>query len=547
MKKVSIILVIALTLVLAMSAFACDGPETPKPDNPVVKPPSDGWVTSTATVEDAAEELIKTILNAAKTASVDKLSSVKPLLSWHISIDLTINGVAYQLVYDMNYDNRDASETEMRILFSRKGEEEAFVSVYFYQNPTTDDGRTPGNLYVQYGEAKMLFPVEDTFLGSLFPITFGNNLDTLVTTFVGSNLFTIGDVTYKYKDTSDGRRTKNYSLQVDLKSTLNHFVGILDNANYAEISEPVYWMIESIFGVEVEKINTQLPQTVINIDFTTVGGSKNNSGAGNIDYVLLNVNAAEGDYKGGLFRGESYEAIVKLTSLKASSKHNADFPDEDASMFEEYNRYNTTALTMNGSFMLDRDEENLYDFQTSLLYDGLAESQNNDEFLFKVTEKTNPEAILMQFVAIDNNAVFTYKAEEGNMIELEFAFDIDRFIECIGEYGSSKASSFDLLKVASFVLGSIQFWEDLSSSVKVDYKFYQGILGLTPEGLAACLQEAYSFAGGTGSICYDQIVSQLGEDVTIADILNDLIFTREMVFILNKGDGAFDTSNQMLD
>ncbi len=547
MKKVSIILVIALTFVLLMSAFACDGPEPSQPDNPSVKPPTDGWVTSTATVEEAAGELIKTILNAAKTASVDKLSSVKPLLSWHISIDLTINGIPYQLVYDMNYDNRDPSETEMRILLSRKEEDSAFVSIYFYQDATTADGKTPGKLYVQYGEAKMLFPLKDTFLGSLFPISFGNNLDTLVTTFVGSNLFTIGDVTYKYKDTSDGKRTKNYSLQVDLKSTLNHFVSILGNNNYAEMSEPINWMIESIFGVEVEKINTQLPQTVITIDFSTVGGSKNSAGTGNIDYVLLNVNATEGDYKGGLFRGESYEAIVKLTSLKASSKHNEEFPKEDSSIFDAYNQYNTTALTMTGSFMIDRDEENLYDFETSLLYDGLAESQNEDKFSFKVTEKADSESIMMNFVAVDNNATFCYRNDEGKMIEFEFAFDIDRFIECIGEKSSNNNSSFDLLKIASFVLGSIQFWEDLSASIKVDYNFYQGILGLTPEGFASCLQEAYTYAGGTGTICYDQIVSQLGEGITLADILNDIIFTREMVFILDKGDGAFDTANQMLD
>ncbi|MBO7177754.1 MAG: hypothetical protein J6V69_01495, partial [Clostridia bacterium] len=121
MKKIAIILVIILTLSLTFSVIACEPNKTPTPppnnnDNNVV---DDGFVKATTTVEDLSEDIVKSLLNTAKTASTNKLNASNPCVSWHIDFDVVINEAEAVATFEINYDHRDKSKTEMKLAVVR--------------------------------------------------------------------------------------------------------------------------------------------------------------------------------------------------------------------------------------------------------------------------------------------------------------------------------------------------------------------------------------------------------------------------------------------
>ena len=545
MKKIAIILVIILTLSLTFSLIACNS------NTPPTQPPSDnnggtvddGFVKGTTTVEDLSEDIVKSLLNTAKTASTNKLNANNPCVSWHIDFDVVINDVEAVMTFEINYDHRDKSKTEMKLSVVRKGETEPFVSVFYFQDAPVGD-KNPGNMYFQYGDARVKVPVVDTFLGQLFPISFSGIEDAVIIGFLSANLYTKGSIEYKYKDGGDGKRTRNYVFQVDLKATLVNILNMIKGgAGFEEIYESVSWIIESLFGVEADKINTQLPDTTIKIDVTTTGGSRTLLGSGAISNLKIDANVAASDYKDSIFRGESYKMSLELVEFKASSKLIEDFPKEDSAHFANYISYDNTAMVINGALVYLEDEETVYDITVGFRYDGLGETQENDEIKIVVTEKDNPANKMLEFYAFADKAYFNFYCEKGDWVETTFAFDIDYFIEYMIDV-ASVGDSFGLLKTIAYTLGSIQFWEDGSLSLNVNKEFYQGLLNLDIPTLVKGIKDSCVYAGGLPSDLETQIAEH---NTDLSSVLSSVVIEKELLLILDNGDNSIDTTDDLID
>ena len=552
MKKISILLSLLLVVIIGCSVFAC------VPNDTTNEPPindnnnnGDGFIDGSATIEEFTTELVKTLISTAKTASSTRLNATNPCVSWHVGLDLEINQRKYDLVFEINYDNRDKSLTEIRILMYRTGESLPYLTCYYFADEPIEN-KTPGNMYLEYGDAKVVIPLVDTFLGDLFPIQF-EGLETeedikLVSGVISANIFTIGNIKYKYKDESDGKRTRNYSLQIDLKKTLMNVVNLINiGGEETEFSTSIEWIIESVFGVDAKKISTQLPNTSVVLNMTTTGGSKTILGTGTLSNCSINIEAAASDYKDSIFRGESFSASIALNEFVASTALIKDFPKEDNAMFNEYIRYNETALVVEGSLMFNGNEDELYTIKMGVFYDGLAESQVNDELMIVVQQKNDPNAKYVEFYAFDNKAYLNFLSADGKWVELNFEFDVDEFIEEMIRLGGDNTSSMDFIKTLAYILGSFQLWEDGSLSFKVNAEFFKGVLNVDAKRLADALQYAYTCANGSGIICADQILAQLGSDVTMEDILSGMVIDNELLIILDKGDESFDTTNDLID
>lgn len=556
MKKLSIVLSLVLIVVIGCSVFACTPPggnNSNNNNNPQDNPNPDGFISGTATIEDVSSELVKTLLSTANTASITRLNASNPCVSWEIKLSVTINDRSYDLLFQINYDNRDKSKTEIRLMMNRAGETIPFLSVYYYQDEPVGD-RSPGNLYIQYGQAKVKVPLVDTFLGELFPITFSNDgsgsdgLAELVSGFVSANLFTKGEIAYKYKDESNGKRTRNYVLQLDLKRTLMNVVNLMgSSSSFADVYDSVLWIIESLFGVDSNRISTQLPDTTITLDITTTGGSRTLLGKGMISSCRVDVSAAASDYKDSVFRGESYDISLELGEFIASSKLISDFPKEDDGTFDEHISYDNTALCFTGSLMFDGNEEKLYDMEVGLRYDGLSEEQGNDEVKIIVTEKGNSEIVHVEFYAFDNMAYLNYMTDDNVWVELSFAFDFDIFIEQIIEISDTTATRMGFLKIVAYIFGSFQIWDDGSLSLNITSELFKGILNLEIDSLVGAMQYAYNYAGGNGIICADQLTAQLGSGVDLGDVLGTMIINKETLVILDKGDQSISTTDNLID
>ena len=545
MKKIAIILVIILTLSLTFSVIACEPNKTPTPppnnnDNNVV---DDGFVKATTTVEDLSEDIVKSLLNTAKTASTNKLNASNPCVSWHIDFDVVINESEAVATFEINYDHRDKSKTEMKLAVVRKGETQPFISVFYFQD-TPINGKNPGNLYFQYGDARVKVPVVDTFLGQLFPISFSGVEDSVLIGFFSANLYTKGNIEYKYKDGGDGKRTRNYVFQVDLKATLVNILNMIKGGSgFEDIYESVSWIIESLFGVDADKISTQLPETTIKVDVTTTGGSRTLLGNGAISNLKVDATVAASDYKDSIFRGESYKISIGLVEFKASSKLIEEFPKEESSYFTNYISYNDTAMVINGALVYLEDEETIYDITVGFRYDGLGATQENDEIKILVTEKDKPENKIIEFYAFDDKVYFNFYCKEGDWVETTFAFDIDYFIEYMIDIGST-GDSFGLLKTIAYTLGSIQIWEDGSLSLNVNKEFYQGLLNLDIPTLVKGIKDSCVYAGGSPSDLENQIAEH---DTDLNSVLSSIVIEKELLLIFDNGDDSIDTTDDLID
>ncbi len=545
MKKIAIILVIILTLSLTFSVIACEPNKTPTPppnnnDNNVV---DDGFVKATTTVEDLSEDIVKSLLNTAKTASTNKLNASNPCVSWHIDFDVVINESEAVATFEINYDHRDKSKTEMKLAVVRKGESQPFISVFYFQD-TPINGKNPGNLYFQYGDARVKVPVVDTFLGQLFPISFSGVEDSVLIGFFSANLYTKGNIEYKYKDGGDGKRTRNYVFQVDLKATLVNILNMIKGGSgFEDIYESVSWIIESLFGVDADKISTQLPETTIKVDVTTTGGSRTLLGNGAISNLNVDATVAASDYKDSIFRGESYKISIGLVEFKASSKLIEEFPKEESSYFTNYISYNDTAMVINGALVYLEDEETIYDITVGFRYDGLGATQENDEIKILVTEKDKPENKIIEFYAFDDKVYFNFYCKEGDWVETTFAFDIDYFIEYMIDIGST-GDSFGLLKTIAYTLGSIQIWEDGSLSLNVNKEFYQGLLNLDIPTLVKGIKDSCVYAGGSPSDLENQIAEH---DTDLNSVLSSIVIEKELLLIFDNGDDSIDTTDDLID
>ncbi len=544
MKKLSIVLALLLVIAIGCSVFACKPTKTDIDEPQKDDDNANGFITGTATIEDVSQEIVKTLLSTVNTASTTRLNANNPCVSWRIDLLMSINERVYDVLFEINYDHRDKSKTEMRIVAYRHGESTEFLSVYYFQDEPNGN-KTPGNLYLQYGKAKVKVPLVDTFLGSLFPITFetdkgSDGLANLISGVVSAVLFTKGDIVYKYKDEANGKRTRNYVLQLDMKKTLATIVNITeDMPSY----ESILWIIESIFGVDSNKINTQLPDTTITLDITTTGGLRETLGKGAIENCKLHVSVAASDYKESVFRGESYDIEINLLNFKASSKLIADFPKEEGGSFDNYVSYDSTAILVNGSLMFNGNEDKLYDMQIGLYYDGLSVEQDQDEFMIKVTDKDDSDIVHVEFYAFDDMAYFNYMTDDNVWVELEFAFDIDAFLEQMIDISEDTTTSMGFLKIVAYVLGSSRIWEDGSLSLNINGELVKGVLNTDVSSLVQAMQHAYSYAGGTGVICADQ----LGSGTTMADVIKTMIIEREILIILDKGDDSLSTTVDLID
>lgn len=544
MKKVGLILTIVLIVTLALSVFACNNnSNTPPPSNNTNDNTNDvGFISDTTSIEELSEDLVKCFLNTAKTAGTSRLSTSNPLVSWKIDMDVRINEIESVCTFEINYDHRDKSKTEMKLLVVKKGETDPFVSLFYFQDQPSDD-RNPGNLYFQYGDAKVKVPVSDTFLGELFPISFNDQLEDILDKALSTYLFTLGDIQYKYKDGTDGKRTRNYVLNVDLKKTLVNIVKMMDAPAFKDLYGSVSWIIESLFGVSADKIGSDLPETIIKVDVTTTGGHRTFLGMGAVSNFKIDASVAASDNKDTIFRGESYNITLDLKQFKASNKLIEDFPKEDSSYFDNYLKYDQTALVVNGALVYLEDETKKYDITIGFCYDGLSESQNKDEVKIVVTEEGKPENVIVEFYAFDNIARFNFYCKKGDWVELEFNFDFDYFIEYMIDLGS-EGDSLGLLKTIAYALGAIQVWEDDSLSLNIDAEFYHGVLNLDIASLVKGLEDSCNYAGGSSTLIHSQLAEH---DLDLPSLLRELVIEKEIVLIFDNGNDSINTTDDLID
>ncbi len=493
-KYISVILAVIVALAtLTLSSCTSDKDNSgTKKDESDANVTADGYTKGTATVDDVCQELFKTVLNSANSASKERLTEKNPLVSWWIDVDCDVNGHKELMSFKVNFDVTKPESMAIRLSFKPDGEDDDIIEAHFYADaPNTEEGLNPGSLYLRVGENKLIVPIVDSILSDMFPFNTVGTDD--LAAFFASRLATIDKISYEYKDEIGDKRTSRYRVRIDVKKTVTNVLTLLKGT---QSYDSVKWIVENLFGISVDKINSDLPVTNIEIYFVTEGGSRTTLGMGTLKELVAELRVQANGKTGSVFRGEKFNGRFELKKFTTLRKLTPMSSREDLDA-EGYKLYDSRTIGIKGKLAYT-DTDETYDFDLKFLYTGLNDRGEGDKLSFKLFNPEGKNTLSVYYK--DNKLYVNCLDSDGTEHNLVAPFDTDAVITKI-EQSISSRDKIDFLKALTYVIGSLQLGGGATeASYKFDSRFFEGLLNMNLEGIYGVLNEAYVVSGGTGNI-----------------------------------------------
>lgn len=509
MRKKLICFVAAFLLAALVASLAAGC----KPDTPVVAPPggnvtdADGFTEAQSNVELMTKDLIGGLNSTLRLLTTGQITSSRPAASASASMDMRINDREARLTFAAEYNRklfdageRDAARSGMTVTY--EGENEAFLELYYY----TDDGAS-GEAYIALNGNKIIIPLENSSFNTLLPIT---AIDaSVVTMLLNSCLVVTGDVDYRYRDEVNDRRTRRFGAKIDLKDTLKKLLGFIDgDSPYNAYLEGVKDLIGAVFGINADRLESEMPAATLEISFETSGGNRTDGeGTGRISAFSMELAVAEGSAS-ALFGGDAYtiEAELDTLDVKAAMLSDGVLPDRDTDL-DDYYMYDSRAVHFDGSLRYDAPpagiENKVYDVAAGFVYAGL-ESDGSADKIYIVVSDPDDEAYRpfelyyeSETLMINTISVGTDGIPKRNTYTAKASFQA--FLNRLIDEHFNTRPTMDIYETLAFVFGAISLGDE-SISVYYNGEFFEKALGLDLAALFDCLQYAYAAEGGTGQI-----------------------------------------------
>ena len=478
---------------------------------------TEGFTVAETNIENMSLDLVGGIANLAKTATKERLTNAQPEVSWLVSADADLNGRKSAIDFAINYDVRDPGSLAMMLKFTPDGSKSPSTEAYFYA-----DDENNGTLYMAMGAQKVAIPLPNTALAGIFPISSVDS--TFLSQFLSGVLYTDSDIKYEYKDETGGKRTRHYIVSVNLKQTLSKIISSIkstaeNDETFAGYYDSISFMISAIFGIDADKIGTQLPASSLVVDFIVSDGVKEKSGSGKTTYLKIDFQIAASTNTDTVFHGEAFNGTMTFNKLQAISKVLGTdvIPAKTDKRFDDYYSYDQRAITATGKLYYNNEPDEIYDMELAFVYDGY--EADGDKVSLVIVDPDTGECKFelyysnhRAFIGIDD-ATSSYA----------FNLDFDTFIKEFEDYYSSKEQT-DLLETVAYLLGSIQYYDDGKLSYNFNAAFFEKILNVDIDTLYTILQNSYAAAGGSGSI--ENYLGQAGID--LSNLVISRAFTVEL-------------------
>ena len=350
---------------------------------------------------------------------------------------------------------------------------------------------------------KIEIPLYNSSLADMLP--FGS-LDTTILSSVLNSSLVVYDLSYRYKDESNGTRTRNYTASIDLKRSLVNLVNFITRNDYEEYTADIKAMIGAIFGVNADRLSAEMPPAALDLEFTTTGGARTGGeGTGKISALDMILDVSESDNKNTVFGGEAYTISIELNKLdiKAAALDESVMPYRNDSKFDDYYMYDSRFVSVDGvvrfadgTLLGGKD----YDIGLSFKYTGMDSGGNDDTIILKITDPDDANFVPFE-LNYENNLLklsVMERDESGSVktgvFETE-AYFTDFLQHLIDKY-FAKREVMNTYESLAFVFSMLNI-DDSRISFKLDSVFFKNLLGLDMTGLYDCLQSSYR---GTGQI-----------------------------------------------
>lgn len=502
-KTIWIFAVVALLIAVLIVSAGCDTTGGGKPNTPSTEENSDGFVKGETNIDLMTEDLIGGIVSALRPVNSSQITSSRPNASIYVSADLKINDSKSTLLFISDYDLKKAESgsagaTRTGFIVTRAGSGSPFIEIYLYSGADS----SYDELFVSVSGNKIEIPLYNSSLADMLP--FGS-LDTTILSSVLNSSLVVYDLTYKYKDESNGTRTRNYTASIDLKRSLVNLVNFITKNDYEEYTADIKALIGAIFGVNPDRLSAEMPPAALDLEFTTTGGARTDGeGTGKISALDMILDVSESDNKNTVFGGEAYSISIGLNKLdvKAAALDESVMPYRNDSKFDDYYMYDSRFVSVDGvvrfadgTLLGGKD----YDIEVSFKYTGM-DLTSGDVIKLKVTDPDDANFVPFE-LNYENNLLklsVMERDESGSVktgvFETEAVFT-DFLQHLIKNYFSYR-NGMNTYESLAFVFSMLNI-DDSLISFKLDSVFFKNLLGLDMTGLYDCLQSSYR---GTGQI-----------------------------------------------
>ena len=502
-KTIWIFAVVALLIAVLIVSAGCDTTGGGKPNTPSTEENSDGFVKGETNIDLMTEDLIGGIVSALRPVNSSQITSSRPNASVYVSADIKINDAKSTLLFVSDYDLKKAESgsagaTRTGFIITKSGSTAPFIEIYLYSGADS----SYDELFVSVSGNKIEIPLYNSSLADMLP--FGS-LDTTILSSVLNSSLVVYDLTYKYKDESNGTRTRSYTANIDLKRSLVNLVNFITKNDYEEYTADIKAMIGAIFGVNADRLSAEMPPAALDLEFTTTGGARTDGeGTGKISALDMTLDVSESDNKNTVFGGEAYTISIELNKLdvKAAALDESVMPYRNDSKFDDYYMYDSRFVSVDGvvrfadgTLLGGKD----YDIEVSFKYTGM-DSTSGDVIKLKVTDPDDANFVPFE-LNYENNLLklSVMEREEGGSVKVS-VFETEAvftdFLQHLIKNYFSYRNGMNTYESLAFVFSMLNI-DDSRISFKLDSVFFKNLLGLDMTGLYDCLQSSYR---GTGQI-----------------------------------------------
>lgn len=533
-KRFSLLCLIGTALAITALLAACKPPTTGgnnPPDNPGTNTDADGFVTGTTTVEDLSKELIGGINSALRPASTEHLGTASPYASIYNEWQMSINDKEAKLTVAIDYDHdktlaKEPEATRLAATLAYEGQTQPELEVYFYSDELSVTGgvttaaendRMGGNMYVSLGGAKICLPLFESSLTELLPL---NMLGSIIPEVLSACL-NFNDLKHSYREEEGSKRTRRYSVEIDVKQTLSKLLSYFDrNSEYRQYLQPVIDLIEALFGAGASDLKDKMPETTLKVDFETTGGLRNSTGSGRLSDINMQLNVAASDNTDTIFGGREYNVTADMLTceVKASPIDPSKLPPSDDARFEDYFLYDKTAMHVDGKIRYLNTNSVFeagknYDIDLIFQYCGLEADDPDSTIKLTITDPDDVNYVPLDLSYVDGQFSIAMQEKNGATIvshSLSYNADFKSFLDTVIDSFRAK-DNMSILEVIAFIFDHLRVTNEngeIFGSLICDEDFFLKTLGFGDgkgtsqatdplEEFIYCLQMGYK---GTGTL-----------------------------------------------
>lgn len=437
-----------------------------------------GFKRDNATSSEMFSDLIGGVMQAIKPASNEVVPSQSYKIALNFRVNIEINGVKSYIIFKSNYDERKQKDTVLMVeLYSAKDDSLQIGMYLFQQNEGV-------NLYIHMDDNKIRIPLANQKLYDMYPVQtkFDSTASSLVA--MGFELFlnVKGKIDYEYKEANNFVE-RHYRFYVDVPASLSKLISMSPEwqENMGIFSSELDFILQNFLGIDSADITAgNIPDTQIEVEFSTIGGNRDSFGQGKLSKIKLLVDVKSMQTGDTVF-GKDFKILIDAPQLVINNSVVSNMPKED--IFADYTDYDDRKFRMYTVMRFD-DGDEASDVTVDFIYD--AYNADNTQFAMSAIGKDSGDEKCSIFYR--NRYIYINWKTETAEHNIEGHFDFNKLLIEL-RLQAKNSPNMGFFSILSYVMDSLRIQGNGSLSYHFMPEFFYDLAGLNNERLLEILDD----------------------------------------------------------